>query len=93
MAVRAAVGASRAALIRQMLVESTLLAIAGGALGAALAAGSVRALLAMVGSALPRSREIHADPRVLAFAFALSLATGIACGVVPAWRGSRVDLA
>ena len=93
MAVRAAVGASRAALIRQMLVESTLLAMAGGALGAALAAGSVRALLAMVGSALPRSREIHADPRVLAFAFALSLATGIACGVVPAWRGSRVDLA
>ncbi len=93
MAVRAAVGASRTALVRQTLIESSLLAIAGGALGVALAAGSVRPLLAMMGTALPRSREIHADPRVVAFAFALALATGILCGIVPAWRGSRVDLA
>jgi putative ABC transport system permease protein len=93
MAVRAAVGASRAALVRQIMVESTLLAIVGGALGVALAAGSVRAVLVLVGAALPRSREIHADARVLAFAFVLALATGILCGIVPAWRGSRVDLA
>ncbi len=93
MAVRAAVGASRMALVRQIMVESTLLAIVGGALGVALAAGSVRAVLALVGTALPRSREIHADPRVLAFAFVLAFATGVLCGIVPAWRGSRVDLA
>jgi predicted permease len=92
MAVRAAVGAGRAALIRQMLVESTALAVLGGALGMALAAGSVRALLAIVPDALPRSREIHADPWILAFGFILSLATGILCGIVPAWRGSRVNL-
>jgi predicted permease len=92
MAVRAAVGASRAALIRQMLVESTALAILGGVLGMALAAGSVRVLLTMAPDALPRSREIHADPRILAFGFVLSLATGILCGIVPAWRGSRVNL-
>lgn len=92
MAVRAAVGASRAALIRQMLVESTALAILGGVLGMALAAGSVRVLLAIAPDALPRSREIHADPRILAFGFVLSLATGILCGIVPAWRGSRVNL-
>ena len=92
MAVRAAVGASRAALIRQMLAESTALAILGGVLGMALAAGSVRVLLAVAPDALPRSREIHADPRILAFGFVLSLATGILCGIVPAWRGSRVSL-
>jgi len=92
MAVRAAVGAGRGALIRQMLVESTALAVLGGALGMALAAGSVRALLAIAPDALPRSREIHADPRILAFGFVLSLATGILCGIVPAWRGSRVNL-
>jgi putative ABC transport system permease protein len=92
MAVRAAVGAGRATLIRQMLVESTTLAVIGGALGMALAAVSVRVLLAMAPDALPRSREIHADPRILAFGFVLSLATGILCGIVPAWRGSRVNL-
>jgi putative ABC transport system permease protein len=92
MAVRAAVGANRAALIRQTLVESTALAVLGGALGLALAAGSVRALLAMAPDALPRSREIHADPRIVAFGFVLSLATGILCGIVPAWRGSQVNL-
>ena len=92
MAVRAAVGANRAVLIRQMLVESTALAILGGALGMALAAGGVRGLLAMAPDALPRSREIHADPWILAFGFILSLATGLLCGIVPAWRGSRVNL-
>jgi putative ABC transport system permease protein len=92
MAVRAAVGAGRATLIRQMLVESTALAILGGALGMALAAVSVRVLLAIAPDALPRSREIHADPRILAFGFVLSLATGILCGIIPAWRGSRVDV-
>jgi len=92
MAVRAAVGAGRAALIRQMLVESTALAVLGGVLGMALAAGSVRVLLAIAPDALPRSREIHADPRILVFGFVLSLVTGLLCGIVPAWRGSRVNL-
>jgi len=92
MAVRAAVGAGRSALIRQMLVESTALAVVGGALGMALAAGGVRVLLVMAPGALPRSSEIHADPRILAFGFVLALATGIFCGIMPAWRGSRVNL-
>ncbi len=92
MAVRAAVGASRAALIRQMLVESTLLALAGGVGGVALAAVGVRVLTQLDAQALPRVQEIHADGGVLLFAFLISLATGVIFGVVPALRGSRVNL-
>jgi putative ABC transport system permease protein len=91
MAVRAAIGANRVALVRQMLIESTALSIAGGVLGTLLAMAAVRAVVAIAGSNLPRAKEIHADPRMLVFAFALSLATGIVCGLAPAWRGSRVN--
>jgi putative ABC transport system permease protein len=92
MAVRAAVGASRAVLIRQMLVESCLLALAGGGLGFALGVAGVRALTAIgSGTVLPRAQEIHADWRVLLFTFLISLATGSIFGIVPALRGSRVN--
>ncbi|HLW76078.1 MAG TPA: ADOP family duplicated permease, partial [Bryobacteraceae bacterium] len=92
MAVRAAIGANRSRLIAQTLVESTLLAIAGGIGGTALAVGSVRALLALAPETLPRAAQIHADPRVLAFAFLLTLLTGVVCGIVPALRGSKLNL-
>ena len=92
MAVRAAVGAGRWFLVRQMLVESALLALAGGAAGLPLAVGMVRVLMALDPDVLPRAREIHPDLRVLAFALFLSLITGLIFGVVPALRGSRVDL-
>lgn len=92
MAVRAALGASRALLIRQLLMESALLALAGGALALPLSVAGVRLLVALDPRALPRSRNIHADPGVFAFAFLLSLGTGLLCGIVPALRASRVDL-
>ncbi len=92
MAVRAAVGASRAALVRQLLVESALLAVAGGALGFPLAVEGVRLLVALDPSAFPRAQEIQADWGVLGFAFLLSLITGLIFGIVPALRGSGVNL-
>jgi len=93
MAVRAAVGASRTVLVRQLLVESALLSLFGGALGFPLAVLGVRWLIALGPRALPRAGEIRVDPGVLAFAFLASLATGMVFGVFPALRGSRVNLA
>ena len=87
-----ALGAARSRLIRQMLVESLLLASAGGAAGIALAYAGARMILAL---AFPDSPNlpIHASPSlaVLAFAFALSLLTGLIFGVVPAWIASHSD--
>jgi putative ABC transport system permease protein len=92
MAVRAAVGASRGALIRQLLLESSLLAISGAVLGLPLAVLGVRLLIALDSQALPRAQEIHLDARVLAFSFVLAIATAILFGIVPALRGSKVGL-
>jgi predicted permease len=87
-----ALGAARSRLIRQMLVESLLLACAGGVAGIALAYAGARMILAL---AFPDSPNlpIHASPSlaVLAFAFALSLLTGLTFGVVPAWIASHSD--
>jgi putative ABC transport system permease protein len=92
MAVRAAVGASRVVLIRQLLIESGLLAIAGALVGLPLAVVGVRLLIALDPRALPRAQDIHLDARILAFSFFLALATALLFGVVPALRGSRVGL-
>jgi putative ABC transport system permease protein len=92
MAVRAAVGASRGALVRQLLIESGLLAISGALLGLPLAILGVRLLIALDPKALPRAQEIHLDARILAFSFFLALATALIFGIIPAWRGSRVGL-
>jgi putative ABC transport system permease protein len=91
-ALRSALGAARGRLIRQLLAESVLLSVAGGALGMLLAAWSVRAIPKITAFDLPRGGEIHLDGIVLAFSAALSMATGIAFGLAPAWSASRTDL-
>ena len=85
-AVRLALGAGRTRIIRQLLTESTLLALAGGALGLALASWGTRAALELVPAALPRASQIHLSPLVLFFTFVLSFAVGIFFGMLPAWR-------
>ena len=84
--VRLALGASRRRIIRQILTESTLLALAGGALGLALAAAGTRAALRLVPAALPRAEHIHLSPLVLGFTFLISCAAGFLFGLIPAFR-------
>jgi macrolide transport system ATP-binding/permease protein len=94
LAVRQALGAGRARIARQLLTESVLLAMAGGALGVLLAIWGVETITKFVSSGLDRSFPfvILPDWRVLFFTTALTLATGILCGLAPAMRGGRGDL-
>jgi putative ABC transport system permease protein len=92
LAVRAALGASRGAVIRQLLTESMLLAFASGALGIALAWIANRALTAWGTGQLPRGMPVGIDLRVLAFTLAISLFTGLVTGVFPALQLTRLDL-
>jgi putative ABC transport system permease protein len=87
-AIRTALGAGRWRLIRQSLVESTLLALAGGALGVSLAYFGLRALLAAAPVDLPRLDEVTLDARVLVFALGISLGTGLLFGALPALRSA-----
>jgi hypothetical protein len=91
-AVRAALGASRGRLAGQLLAESILLSVAGGALGVFLAAEGVRAIPLMTAFNLPRSGEVHLDWLVLAFACVLSIGTGVLFGLAPAASAVRPDL-
>jgi predicted permease len=91
-AVRTAVGASRARIVRQLLVESVLLALTGGLLGLALTAVAIRVLRLLEPENIPRLVEVTADGRVVAFTFVISVLTGVVFGLVPALRASRVDL-
>jgi putative ABC transport system permease protein len=91
MAVRTALGAGAGRLARQMLVESVLLAAAGGAFGMALAYGAVRLMLANAPLDIPRLDEIHPDARLLGFNFAVAAAAGLLFGWLPAWRFAHAD--
>jgi putative ABC transport system permease protein len=91
-AIRAALGADRRRIFQQLIVESLLMAIAGGALGALLAAFGVKAFVASRPVSVPRIDLIAVDLRVLAFTSLVSILTGIAFGLAPAIRASSVDL-
>src|SRR5262245_28429709 len=91
-AVRTALGAGRLRLVRQLLTESLLLAVTGGALGLALARWGVEGLLVLAANFLPRANEVGLDWRVAAFTAALSILTGVFFGLIPALQSSRVDL-
>jgi predicted permease len=96
MAIRAALGAGRARLIRQLLVESLMLGFAGAVPGAGLGIFGMRALLSVNTAGLPRVGEegalVTVDWRVLAFTVALSLVTSLLFGLIPAWQSSRAEL-
>jgi putative ABC transport system permease protein len=92
LAIRAALGAGRARLVRQLLTESLILGFAGGLLGLALAYWGVDALRALAPTNTPRMDEVYIDPLVLAFTFGISLLTGLFFGLAPAWHVARTDL-
>ncbi|MGA3048320.1 MAG: ABC transporter permease [Terracidiphilus sp.] len=91
-AIRSALGAGRIRIVRQMLTESTILALAGGALGLLLASWGTHAIVKLVPVALPRASHIHLSVPVLCFTFAVSLGVGILFGLLPAWKVSRQKL-
>jgi len=91
LAVRAALGAGRRQLIAQLLTESTLLAVAGGAVGLLFAGSTLSMLTAFVARFTARTNDIAIDPRVLVFTILLSVATGVLFGILPA-LSSRADL-
>src|SRR5205085_4008603 len=88
-AVRRALGADRLRIVRQLLTESVLLALAGGGLGVLSGVWCVSALKAIAPDGTPRIDEVSIDGVVLAFAIVLSLGTGVLFGLVPAWHASR----
>jgi putative ABC transport system permease protein len=90
-AVRAALGASRGAIVRMLAMESVTLAGLGGILGIVLSAWGTKALLRFAPANLPRVNEIHLDYAVLAFAMGLSLVSAMVFGILPALQASRVE--
>jgi predicted permease len=92
LAIRLALGATRSRIIRQLLTESILVALAGGALGLLLAAWGTNVMLKFLPAALPRMDEIGVDGRVLAFTLGASLLAGILFGLAPALKISRSDV-
>ncbi len=91
-AIRSALGASRARMLRQLLTESVLLSAVGGALGLLLAYCGLKTLLLGLPKALPRASEVSLDPKVLLFTVFLSLFTGVIFGLAPALKATRTNL-
>jgi putative ABC transport system permease protein len=91
-AVRAALGAHRTRMIRQFLTESLLLSLLGGAFGLFLAWGGVALLQRLRVGNLPRLENVQIDTWTFAFTFGISVLTGVAFGLVPAFRASKLDL-
>jgi predicted permease len=91
-AVRLALGARAATLLRQAIVESMVLSLAGGAMGLALAAAALRVGVSLLPETLPRVREIGLDWPVMLFALGLALLTGFLCGLAPAFAAIRTSV-
>ncbi|MGA3186905.1 MAG: ABC transporter permease [Bryobacteraceae bacterium] len=91
-AVRSALGAARGRIVRQLLTESMVIALAGAALGTMLAVGGVRVLLTFLPADFPRASAIRLDSTVFAFTLIVAVLTGLLFGLVPALTASRTDL-
>jgi putative ABC transport system permease protein len=91
-AMRAALGAGRTRLFRQLITESLLLAVMGGAVGTVITQFSIRVLVALSPEGLPRVNAIRFDENVFAFAFGITIVVGLAVGLIPALGASRGDL-
>ena len=92
LAIRAAIGADRSTLMRQLLTESVLIALVGGGLGVLLAFWGVDLILALDPGEVPRVAPVTVDGWALSFAVLLSMVTGVMFGLVPAWQASRPEL-
>jgi predicted permease len=91
-AARLALGAGRTDIVRQLLIESVMLAACGGALGLLLAKWAIDGIAAFGAGLIPRVLEITIDPTALVFSLAVSIMTGLLIGLLPAWRAVRVNV-
>jgi predicted permease len=92
-AIRAALGAGRGRMVRQLLTESVMLGLAGGTIGLLIAAWGTKVAIKALPDALPRAEEVHLDGRVLLFTFAASLLAAFLFGLIPAWKTARTQIA
>jgi len=91
-AIRSALGATQARVLRQVISETVLLSLCGGLLGIAIAYLTLRLIVTSIASQLPRASQIGLDAPVLGFAFIVSVLAGVVAGLLPAWRLSRTNV-